>query len=141
MCKYHPVRSRLSTFHDLSTVFVLSKFYFFIRRHWQSTFVIYPTILYLSLTDPHHDVAVHPKSHSLLGRPLGLTAREMYSIRATYLRTPPPPPSLMISPLMRRPHLFPPSVATSGVLRYYYTNVNRHPGWYQSTPPFFCPEY
>ena len=68
----------------------------FIRRHWQSAFVIYPTIQYPSHTDPdlHHDVAVHPKLHSLLVRPLGLTAGEMYSVREIYIKTPPTPPSL-----------------------------------------------
>jgi len=83
---------------------VLSKFYFFIRRHWRSTFIIYPTILYPSLTYPHHDVAVHPKSHSLLVRPLGLTAGEMYSIRATYIRTPPTPPSPTLRALYTSSH-------------------------------------
>jgi len=108
--KYHLLRSRLSTFQDLSTVFVLSKFYFFIRRHWRSTFVIYPTILYPSLTDPHHDVAVHPKSHSLLVHPLGLTGGERYSIRATYIRTPPTPPSLEVRWLG---YWFTPSISTT----------------------------
>jgi len=58
------------------------KIHIFIRRTWQSAYFIYPTIQYPSHTDPdlHHNVAVHPKSHSLLVRPLGLTAGEMYSV-------------------------------------------------------------
>ena len=66
----------------LFMIFPQPKIYIFIRRHWQSAFIIYPTIQYPSHRDPdlHHDVAVHPKSHSLLGRPLGLTAGEMYSV-------------------------------------------------------------
>jgi len=46
----------------LFMIFRQPKIYIFIRRHWQSAFVIYPTIPYPSHTDPdlHHDVAVHP---------------------------------------------------------------------------------
>ena len=63
-------------------IFRQPKIYIFIRCYWQSAFVIYPTIQYPGKTDPdlHHDVAVHPKSHSLLVRPLGLTASDMHSI-------------------------------------------------------------
>ena len=65
----------------LFMIFQQPKIYIFIRRHWQSAFVIYPIIEYANHTDsdPHHDIAVHLKSHSLLVRPLGLTAGEMYS--------------------------------------------------------------
>jgi len=75
------------------------KIYIFISRHWQSASVIYPIIQYPSHTDPglHHDVAVHPKSHSLLVRPLGLTANEMSSIGEIYIKNPPTPPSLHLS--------------------------------------------
>ena len=94
----------------LFMIFRQPKIYIFIRRHWQSAFVIYPTIQYPSHTEPdlHHDVAVHPKSHSLLVRPLGLTAGEMYSVGEIYIKTPPttlspssfssaPPPAIEIS--------------------------------------------
>ena len=79
----------------LFMIFRQPKIYIFIRRHWQSAFVIYPTIHYPSHTDSdlHHDVVVHPKSHSPLVRPLGLTAGEMYSVGEIYLKTPPTPPS------------------------------------------------
>jgi len=72
------------------------KIYIFIRRHWQSAFVIYLTIQYPSHTDPdlHHNVGVYPKSHSLLVHPLGLTASGMYSIGEIHIKTPPTPPSL-----------------------------------------------
>ena len=78
-------------------IFQQPKIYIFIRRHWQSAFVIYPTIQYPSHTDPdlHHHVAVHPKSHSLLVRPLGLTTRQMYSVGEIYIKTPSTPPSLI----------------------------------------------
>jgi len=80
----------------LFMIFRQSKIYIFIRRHWQSAFVIYPTIQYPSHTDPdlHHNVAVHPKSHSLRVRPLGLTAGEMYSVGEIYIKTPATRPSL-----------------------------------------------
>jgi len=80
----------------LFMIFRQPKIYIFIRRHWQSAFVIYPTIQYPSHTDPdlHHHVVVHPKSHSLLVRPLGLTAGEMYSVGEIYIKTPPTPLSL-----------------------------------------------
>jgi len=63
------------------------KIYIFIRRHWQSVFVIYPTIQYPSHTDPdlHCEVGVYPKSHSVLVRPLGLTTGEMYSVSEIYI--------------------------------------------------------
>ena len=41
----------------------------------------------------HHDIAVHPKSHSLLVQPVGLTVVEMYSVGKIYIRTPPTPPT------------------------------------------------
>jgi len=71
-----------------------SKINIFIRRHCQSAFVIYPTIQYTSHTDPdlHHEVAVHPKLHSLLVRPLGLTAGEMYNVGEIYIKPHPTPP-------------------------------------------------
>jgi len=54
----------------------------------------------VSLINPHHDVAVHPKSDSLFVQPLGLTAGEMYGVGAIDIRTsptPPTPPSLLPS--------------------------------------------
>jgi len=110
----------------LFMIFRQPKIYTFIRRHWQSAFLIYPTIQYPSHTDPdlHHDVAVNPKSHSLLVRPLGLTAGEMYSVGEIYIKTPPTPPLLfppsptrslqsafeMATPRARRTTLLPASV-------------------------------
>jgi len=41
----------------------------------------------------HHDIAVHPKSHSLLVQPVGLTVVEMYRVGKIYIRTPPTPPT------------------------------------------------
>ena len=79
--------------------------YILIRRHWRSAFVVYPTIVYPSLINPHHDVVVHPKSDSLLVRPLALTADEMYRVGAIYIRTPPTPPT--------PPSLLPPTHQTS----------------------------
>jgi len=82
----------------LFMIFRQPKISIFIRRHWQSAFVIYPTIQYPRHTEPdlHHDVAVHPKSHSLLVRPLGLTAGEMYSVGEIYIKTPLTRPSLRV---------------------------------------------
>ena len=79
-------------------IFRQPKIYIFIRRHCQRAFVIYPTIQYPSHTDPdlHHAVAVHPKSHYLLVRPLGLTAGEMYRVGAIYIKTPLTPPSPLV---------------------------------------------
>ena len=90
----------------LFMIFPQPKIYIFICCHGQSAFVIYLTIQYPSHTDPdlHHDVAVQPKSHSLLVRPLGLTAGEMYSVGEIYIKTPPSPPSLL-PPHLRDVHL------------------------------------
>jgi len=83
----------------LFMIFKQPKFDIFIRRHWKSAFVIYPTIQYPSHTAPdqHHDVAVHTESYFLLVRPLGLTTGEVYSVREIYINTP-PTPSLLLLP-------------------------------------------
>jgi len=93
----------------LFMIFRQPKIYIFIRRYWQSAFVIYPTMQYPSHTDAdlHHNIAVHPKSHSLPVRPLGLTAGEMYSISEIYIKTPPTPPSLGSRPRSRQPRTIP----------------------------------
>ena len=74
------------------------KIYIFIHRHWQSALVIYPTIQYPTHTDPdlYYDVAVHRKSNSLLVRPLGLPAGEMYSVGEIYIKTSLARPSLIL---------------------------------------------
>jgi len=81
----------------LFMIFRQDKIYIFFRRQWQSAFIIYPTIQYPSHTDPdlHHDIAVHPRSHSLLLRSLGLTAGEMYNFSEIYIKTPLTTPSLL----------------------------------------------
>jgi len=83
----------MMTFHDLSKVFVLSQCYIIIHRHLvnclcypsHDTATLRPTSSRRAL---HHDIAVHPKSHSLLVQPVGLTVVEMYSVGKIYIRTP-----------------------------------------------------
>jgi len=119
-------------------IFRQPKICIFIRRHWQSAFVIYSTIQDRSHTDSdlHHDVAVHPKSHSLLVRPLGLTAGEMYSVGEIHIKTP-LTPFLLLPPHIRDVHLcFDPASTrpASGDIRTSNTvqvGINR--------PPFFLP--
>jgi len=130
------------TFHDLSIVCVLSKCYIIIHRHLANclrypshdTATSRPTSWRRAL---HHDIAVHPKSHSLLVQPVGLTVVKMYSVGKIYIRTPqtPPTPPSFLPPASEDPP--PPAfllstVRTSGVLR--HTKVNRHPSGYQETP-------
>jgi len=90
----------------LFMIFRQPKIYIFIRRHWQSAFVIYLTIQYPRHTDAdlHHDFTVHPKPDSLLVRPLGLTAGEMFRVGEIHIKTPPTPPSLL-PPHLRDVHL------------------------------------
>ena len=83
----------------LFMIFQQPMIYIFIRRHWQVPSLSIPPMPYPSHTDPdlHHDVAVPSKLHSLLVRPLGLTAGEMYSGGEIYIKTPLTPPSLHLS--------------------------------------------
>ena len=106
---------------------------------WRIAFVIHPMILRRRAL--HHDIAVHPKWHSLLVQPIGLTVVENVQRRQNLYKDPSDPsdPSIFLTSRLRRP---PPafllsSVPTSGVLR--HTNVNRHPSGYQETPEIlFC---